>query len=167
MITKDKDIYLLDKLLQAGYIMKDIKILLGLGRTQGNKDIREILSQPMYRLNIEQVLAIANALNKSPMYIIDAAQFGGKDILRMNGNDYAMWMKRLASEPLESDVRRNLTWAIGKGFKVVDMVKEYLDNHPEIRVRKVKVNPYQYKILKESGELDRDYIHKSSSTKAE
>ena len=131
MRRDDSKIFLLDKLLQAGYTFKDIKVLLSLPKITSTNEMRDVLSAPLYRLNISQVLAIAKALDKTPEYIIDASQFGGKDLIQMDEKSYRMWIQRLGTEPLESDVRRNLTWAIGKGLDVQEMVLEYLDNHPE------------------------------------
>lgn len=152
MIKDDSKIFLLDKLLQTGLIFKDIKVLLSLPKTTSTNEIRDILSAPLYRLNISQVIAIALALNKSPSYVIDAAQFGGKDLIQMDEKSYNMWIHRLGTEPLESDVRRNLSWAMGKGIDVQEMILEYLDNHPEKKMRRLKINPYQYKLAKEREE---------------
>lgn len=165
MIKDDSKIFLLDKLLQAGYIMSDIKMLLDMKKMSTNKDIRDILSAPLFKLNISQVLAISKALDKSPEYIIDAARFGGKDLINMNQSDFYIWMRRLSTEHLESDVRRNLSWAISRGFDVPNMVKEYLDNHPELRFKQVKVSSYQYKLAKEMEEFFKNQSDKSCSTK--
>lgn len=161
MHSSNNDVFLLDKLLQAGYIMRDIKLLLCVDKGMTNNEIKNILKSPLFSLNVMQVISIAKALDKSVEYVVDAAQFGGKDMLQMNEVDFNVWMKRLSTEPLVSDVRRNLTWAIGRGFEVPKMIEEYLDNHPEKTFRKIRISPYQYKLMKDA---EKNQIDKSSST---
>jgi hypothetical protein len=146
MKKDDTKIFLLNKLLQTGLIFKDIKLLLDLPRLATTDEMRDILSSPLYKLNISQVLAISKAIGKTPEYVMDAAQFGGKDLIQMDEKSYGAWIHRLGTEPLASDVRRNLAWAMGKGIDVQEMVLEYLDNHPEKRMRRIKISPYQYKL---------------------
>lgn len=147
--------------------MTDIKKILGFKNGVSSHEVKKALGSPLYNLNVRQVIAIAKALDKSYGFVIDAAQFGGEDLIMMSEDDYNMWMKRLATEPLTNDVRRNLSWAIGRGLEIPKIIEYYLDNHPEKRLRKTRLSPYQYKLVQEErNRAIKAQQDKSSSTDA-